>query len=80
MKDKHDNRTIELHLPRPKNTPHDFEELVNTLTGEREELLAILDNIVCAWHYEAPLEQVENLMQKAQCLLAFHAAERERFE
>jgi hypothetical protein len=49
--------------------PHDWEEAMNDMADEKQELLDMLTNIVSLWEVEASMSEIENAMQRARRLI-----------
>lgn len=50
-------------------TPRDWEEALNEVVDEKQELLDMLAEVVTTWYQEPPLHVMENAMGRAKGLL-----------
>jgi len=48
---------------------HDWEEVVNELTDDKNRLWDALNNITALWAIEAPMSEIENAMERGKIVL-----------
>jgi len=48
---------------------HDWEEVVNELTDDKNRLWDALNNITALWAIEAPMSEIENALHRAKGVL-----------
>jgi hypothetical protein len=48
---------------------HDWEEVVNDLTDDKNRLWVALNNIIALWSIEAAMSEIENAMERGKIVL-----------